>query len=1192
MDSTQPPSTPPSVNPAHLHQQLLDVLSDRVFWKDAEGHYLGCNLPFARDAGLASVEAVRGRTDAELAWAAQAAAMAADEQRILVGNSLALSVERRLRIAGGVDINVSCAMFPLRDEHGTLTGLYGRYHDLSAQQSAESELREARERAELALSTNRVGLWDWHVDDKFLVTNSTWWRMLGEEASPDRVPDSAYFERVHPDDRAHVASVIEQFLANRIDVLDYEARVRCADGDYRWTRTVGRMIKNSERHAQRRIIGQNIDVDAARCRESALQEVTAALDAASDQIFIIDPATLRLVYVNRGACVGTGYRAEQLLAMRTVDITPEVNEQQALDLVARLLAGDDSTITLQTTLLRSDGETIPIEATLHHVPGQGSHGQGRVLVLVRDVSVWLTREQALREMNTAMDVAGDAIFVRDIATDRFVYTNRVASTMLGYSAEELAAMPAFAFDRGADAQAMANMRAAIEREPGKPFVMESVFETADGRDIPVSVSINMVPELGSQGRVITLARDITAQKLREIMLKRAQTQAEAANRAKSDFLANMSHEIRTPMNGVLGMLDLLGSSSLDAEQTGFVGTARNSARALLTLLNDILDFSRIEAGQLHIDSIEFDLHALVNDVARSMAPRAQDKELELICDVGPQLPRYLVGDPGRLRQILVNLLGNAIKFTHRGEVVLTVAYLAESHGQHSLRFSVRDTGIGIPLEKQSLLFKSFSQADSSVTREFGGSGLGLAISKQLCELMGGTIGFSSAAGRGATFWFELAFTPADSTRNPPPIADIRSAHVLIIDDNLTHREVMAAYLRVWGVRCEAVAGASAALDYLRFAAAAGEHVQIVIIDLKMPGNDGLTLGAEIRAASDVHAPALVLMSSSARRGDAQAAREAGFVAYLPKPAHADDLHACLCQALGLHEQACEGEGDGVAGIDLITRHSLREQRANGGHLLVVEDNVVNQQVARGMLARLGFGVDIAINGVAALEALAAHDYALVLMDCQMPEMDGYAATRALRSGDGGVRDRGIPVIAMTANATPADRKRCLAAGMSDYIGKPLDADELQAMLSRWLPDLAPRIETAVAPPGVAAGVHDTVLDLNSLRRRLGDDESLLSAVLTSFLRDTPQRLTALSEAIAHGAMEEVQRHAHQLRGVAANVGARQLAAQATQADDAAGIGDRETLEALADALLRAFDDVRRRVAELEQSGQLPRLSEA
>jgi two-component system sensor histidine kinase/response regulator len=1185
MDSTTPPPDSPFVNTVHVQQQVLDVLSERVFWKGSDGRYLGCNLPFARDAGLSSVDDIRGLTDADLAWAAQAEVLAADHARILQGRSLALSVERRLVIAGNVEINVSSAMFPLRDEHGAVIGLYGRYHDLSSQQAAERELSEARERAELALSTNRVGLWDWHVDDKYLETNATWWRMLGEESSPAHVPDSAYFERVHADDRAHVANCIEQFLAHRLDVLDYEARIRCADGNYRWIRSVGRIVKGDGGIPTRRIIGQNIDVDAARRRESALQDVTAALDAASDQIFIIEPDTLRLVYVNRGACVGTGYRAEQLLAMRAFDITPEVDEQQARTLVSRLIAGDCGTVTLQTTLCRSDGETIPIEAALHHVPGQGGSGHGRVLVLVRDVSAWLAREQALREMNTAMDVAGDAIFVRDIATNRFVYTNRVASTMLGYSAEELAAMPAFAFDRGTDEVTMASMRASIEREPGKPFVMESVFETADGRDIPVAVSINMVPEIGTRGRVITLARDITAQKLREIMLKRAQSQAEAANRAKSDFLANMSHEIRTPMNGVLGMLDLLGSSTLDSEQRGFVSTARNSARALLTLLNDILDFSRIEAGQLHIDRIEFDLHALVNDVARSMAPRAQDKDLELVCDVGPQLPRYLVGDPGRLRQILVNLLGNAIKFTHRGEVVLSVSCVAEGQGEHCLRFSVRDTGVGIPLEKQSLLFKSFSQADSSVTREFGGSGLGLAISKQLCELMGGSIGFTSAAGRGATFWFELAFAPADAPRATPPIADIRNAHVLIVDDNLTHREVMAAYLRVWGVRCEAVASGGAALDYLRFAAVAGEHVQIVIIDLKLPGNDGLCVGAEIRAAAGEHAPALVLMSSSARRGDAQAAREAGFAAYLPKPTHADDLHACLCQALGLHGQP----GDGSA--ELITLHRLREQRASGGHLLVVEDNVVNQQVARGMLARLGFGVDIAVNGVAALEALAARDYALVLMDCQMPEMDGYAASRAVRSGDGGVRDRGIPIIAMTANATGADKDRCLAAGMSDYIGKPLDADELQAMLSRWLPDLGPRLEASGAAPGASAGVHDTVLDLVSLRGRLGDDDALLAAVLASFLRDTPERLAALHDAIANGAVEDMQRHAHQLRGVAANVGARQLAAHAALVDDAADVGDAESLHTLADAIQRAFEDVRRRVAELEHAGQLPRLSE-
>ena len=267
---------------AHIQQQVLDVLTDRVFWKDAEGRFLGCNQPFARDAGVVEPRAVIGLRDADLAWGAQAAMMAADEQRILEGQSLALSVERRLLIAGGVEIDVSCAMFPLRDADGAVIGLYGRYHDLSAQQATDHELREARDRAELAFSTNRVGLWDWHVDEKYLVTNSTWWRMLGEEASPERVPDSAYFERVHVDDRVHVTRAVEQFLLHRSDVLDYEARIRCADGSYRWTRTVGRVVKGQDRNNRLRVIGQNIDVDTARRRESALQEVTAALDAACD----------------------------------------------------------------------------------------------------------------------------------------------------------------------------------------------------------------------------------------------------------------------------------------------------------------------------------------------------------------------------------------------------------------------------------------------------------------------------------------------------------------------------------------------------------------------------------------------------------------------------------------------------------------------------------------------------------------------------------------------------------------------------------------------------------------------------------------------------------------------------------------------------------------------------------------------
>jgi PAS domain S-box-containing protein len=786
---------------------------------------------------------------------------------------------------------------------------------------------------------------------------------------------------------------------------------------------------------------------------------------------------------------------------------------------------------------KSDGSKIYVQvlkAPVRDSEGQIVGTQG----MFWDVTARKRTEEALREseqrLQSILDNARAVIYVKSV-DGHYVLVNRLFESLFHIRRGEVVGKSDFDLF---PAEMAESIRANDQRvlAAGAPLQFEEVAVHDDGVHTYVSTKFLLYDASGVPHALCGISTDITERKRAEVELHKAKEAAEAANLAKSVFLANMSHEIRTPMNGIIGMTELVLDTSLNPDQREFLTLVKESADSLLTVINDILDFSKVEAGKLDLERIPFPLRDSLGDTMKSLAFRAHTKGLELACHVAADVPEYVTGDPGRLRQVLTNLVGNAVKFTDRGEVVVDVKLESQTEeGDVLLHLCISDTGIGVPADKQQMIFEAFEQADSSTTRRFGGTGLGLAISRNLIELMGGRLWLESEVGVGSRFHFtaRLSLAKAGDTAQVEPAA-LTDLPVLVVDDNATNRRILVEMLTNWRMRPTAAEGGRSALAVMRSAAEAGTPFSLVLLDANMPEIDGFQLAEEIRRHPRLAGATMMMLTSGERPDDVRRCRQLGIAMHLTKPVKQSELLDAIMATLvsrAEHEVANEVSAAAPAG-----RH-LR--------VLLAEDSVVNQKLAVYLLEKWGHQVTVANNGQEALGRVMAESFDLVLMDVQMPEMDGLEATAAIRRLESAT-DRRLPIVAMTAHAMVGDRERCLEAGMDDYLSKPIRARELLAIIEQVIAGVSMTGDGKQEPAAV---------DWAAALERLQGDRELLEELVGVIRQEAPKLLAAVRAAVERGDAPSLKLAAHTLKGSLGNFAAAKAVEAAKRLESMGKQGD-------------------------------------
>ncbi len=1123
---------------------------------------------------------------------------------------------------------VDTTIVPFMDKNQRPQSYIAIRTDITHKKLTEFALAESSNQLKLVIENASLGIWDWGIQDNTISFNDRWAEIIGytlQELEP--ITLETWLTNCHPEDLVESGEKLEKYWAGEINEYSMEARMKHKSGEWVWVYSSGKVVSWDEERKPIRMVGIHLEITDRKNAEYALANSEAqsrgifnsvadgiiSLDA-SGTITALNPAGEKIFKYNSNDIIGRNITALMPNSYRDSHLAGFENFQ-------KLGKSNLTNKTIEVEGLRSDGAIFPLELAISKVQVENEYN---FTAMMRDISERKLIESQQQHQHELVQVKFSVAetlaeqlsmekrsvkALQSISTLKFLSNIAYSGVMIletnqddidsntpllkWYSQESLPkrdlqlleALTLTCLDKVNNNKNNIHFEHSINQNSNHYLIpIFSMGSNDNGLGVIVFSASSPQTDIEENIAVLNEISDLFAaaivQNNARHLLKKASLIAEQNSNLKSEFLASMSHEIRTPMNGVLGMLGLLLNSQLNKDQEDKVHLAKSSAESLLTLINDILDFSKVEAGKLELEIIDFDLRKMLGDFSDAMALHAQEKNIELILDVKDIDQSMVKGDSGRIRQILTNLVSNAIKFTPTGEIVIRVATITKSQNKLTLSCSISDTGIGIPENKIALLFDKFTQVDASTTREYGGTGLGLAITKKLCLLMGGDIHVTSELNKGSTFAFEIDIESSDKSTQVLPTFNIKNLNILVVDDNKTNREVVNGQLTHWGANVfEADCGKNAIECCEQYALKHTNKIfDIALLDMQMPEMDGAELGKLLHARyKDMK---LVMMTSISTKNENQFFADIGFSAYFTKPATTSDLFDTLA--------ILSDNGDTLKQASpLVTSdyiHSLKreDQSVSQQHkytwpkstrLLIVEDNRINQHVALGILQEFNLTADIAGNGLEAISAIESapenDPYTLVLMDCQMPEMDGYDATKAIRNSKAGDKHKSITIIAMTANAMEGDKEKCLNVGMNDYLSKPIEAEQLLSTLQHWLieksglnvADFVKTESDSNTTQAVVKQQHDTptppssnngnksqttendqdniiekvAWDTETALSRVRGNTKLLAKLVTMYLEDMPGHVKELHDAVKSQDIELSKRTAHSIRGASGNL---------------------------------------------------------